>query len=212
MPEQPPYRAYATIAGTFMAGLGAVSGLAAARKRTLQEMAAIDLVLLGLATFKASRTVARDRVTSFVREPFVEGEAYEGEGERPTHESEMKQAIGELVTCTRCIGTWIGAGLASTQILAPRTGRLHQIRRHLKHIACPLIGDVKYGKGEHNRIWRESHRLERLALHASRLTFPHPTSEERVVVESALPADMALAIESARAAYGSVSACDSGAD
>ena len=36
----------------------------------------------------------------------------------------MKQAIGELVTCTRCIGTWIGAGLASTQILAPRTGRL----------------------------------------------------------------------------------------
>jgi hypothetical protein len=36
----------------------------------------------------------------------------------------MKQAIGELVTCTRCVGTWIGAGLASTQVLAPRTGRL----------------------------------------------------------------------------------------
>ena len=36
----------------------------------------------------------------------------------------MQQAIGELVTCTRCIGTWIGAGLAATQILAPRTGRL----------------------------------------------------------------------------------------
>ena len=32
------------------------------------------------------------------------------------------------------------------------TGRLHQIRRHLKHISCPLIGDVRYGKGEHNRI------------------------------------------------------------
>ena len=37
----------------------------------------------------------------------------------------------------------------------PHTGRLHQIRRHLKHIACPLIGDVRYGKGEHNRLWRE---------------------------------------------------------
>jgi hypothetical protein len=121
---QPPYRAYATIVGTFMAGLGAVSGLASARKRPLQEMATIDLALLGLATFKASRTVARDKVTSFVREPFVEGEAYDGEDERPTHETEMKQAIGELVTCTRCIGTWIGAGLASTQILTPRTGRL----------------------------------------------------------------------------------------
>jgi Protein of unknown function (DUF1360) len=124
MPEQPPYRAYATIAGAFLAGLGAVSGLATMRKRPLQEMTAVDLALLGLATFKASRTVARDKVTSFVREPFVEGDAYDGEGEKPTHESETKQAIGELVTCTRCVGTWVGAGLASTQILAPRTGRL----------------------------------------------------------------------------------------
>ena len=80
--------------------------------------------MLGLATFKASRTVARDKVTSFVRDPFVEGDAYEGEDEQPVHDTELKQAIGELVTCTRCIGTWIGAALASTQILAPRTGRL----------------------------------------------------------------------------------------
>jgi len=109
---------------TFLAGLGAVSGLAAARNRPLQEMAPIDLALLGLATFKASRTVARDKVTSFVREPFVEGEAYDGADEKPTQETEMKQAIGELVTCTRCVGTWIGASLASIQILAPRTGRL----------------------------------------------------------------------------------------
>jgi len=124
MPEQPPYRAYATIMGTFLAGLGAVSGVAAARDRPRFEMAPIDLALLGLATFKASRTVARDKVTSFVREPFVEGDAYDGDDEQPTHDGEMKQAIGELVTCTRCIGTWIGAGLAATQILAPRTGRL----------------------------------------------------------------------------------------
>ena len=124
MPEQPPYRAYATIVGTFVAGLGAVSGLAAARGRPAHEISATDLALLGLATFKASRTVARDKVTSFVREPFVEGEAYDGEDERPTHETEMKQALGELVTCTRCVGTWLGAGLASMQILAPRTGRL----------------------------------------------------------------------------------------
>jgi hypothetical protein len=121
---QPPYRAYAAIVGTFVTGLGAVSGLAAARHRPHQEISATDLALLGLATFKASRTVARDKVTSFVREPFVEGDAYDGEGERPTHETELKQALGELVTCTRCVGTWLGAGLASMQILAPRTGRL----------------------------------------------------------------------------------------
>jgi hypothetical protein len=122
--QKPPYRAYAAIAGTFVAGLGTVSGIAALRRRPYERISATDLALLGLATFKASRTVARDKVTSFVREPFVEGEAYDGEGEKPTHETEMKQALGELVTCTRCIGTWLGAGLASMQILAPRTGRL----------------------------------------------------------------------------------------
>ena len=107
-----------------MAGLGAVSAAAAARDRPPDKIGPTDLALLGLATFKASRTVARDKVTSFVREPFVEGAAYDGEDERPVHDSEVRQAIGELVTCTRCIGTWLGAGLASVQILAPRTGRL----------------------------------------------------------------------------------------
>jgi hypothetical protein len=123
-PQDPPYRAYAGIVAAFVAGLGAVSAAAAARDRPQDEISATDLALLGLATFKASRTVARDKVTSFVREPFVEGEAYDGEDEQPTHDSELRQAIGELVTCTRCIGVWLGAGLASTQILAPRTGRL----------------------------------------------------------------------------------------
>ena len=73
MPERPPYRAYATIVGTFMAGLGAVSGLAAARKRPLQEMAAIDLALLGLATFKASRTLASDKVDELRTRAFRRG-------------------------------------------------------------------------------------------------------------------------------------------
>ena len=97
MPEQPPYHGYATIMGAFLAGLGAVSGLAAARRQPHFELEPIDLALLGLATFKASRTVARDKVTSFVREPFVEGEAIYGEeDQQPTHDTEMKQAIGEL--------------------------------------------------------------------------------------------------------------------
>jgi tRNA pseudouridine65 synthase len=54
----------------------------------------------------------------------------------------------------------------------PHTGRLHQIRRHLKHISCPIIGDVRYGKGEHNRLFRERYALHRLALHASVLELP----------------------------------------
>jgi len=62
-------------------------------------------------------------VTSFLRAPFVEGEAHSGD-EEPKETGDLQQAIGELVTCSRCIGTWVAAGLATTQILAPRTGRL----------------------------------------------------------------------------------------
>lgn len=80
------------------------------------------------------------------------------------------------------------------------TGRLHQIRRHLKHISCPLIGDVRYGKGEHNRLFRTAHALHRLALHCTRLEVDHPAGH-RMAATSALPSDMAGAIESCRRAY-----------
>ena len=84
---------------------------------------------------------------------------------------------------------------------APRTGRLHQVRRHLKHLSCPLIGDVRYGKGEHNRIFRAEHGLHRLALHATSLAFDHPTDARRLTIEAPLAADLAGAIESARRRY-----------
>ena len=83
----------------------------------------------------------------------------------------------------------------------PHTGRLHQIRRHLKHIACPLIGDVRYGKGEHNRLWRTQHDLHRLALHCTSLTVPHPDGTA-LVVTCPLAPDLVHAIASARAAAG----------
>jgi tRNA pseudouridine65 synthase len=73
----------------------------------------------------------------------------------------------------------------------PRTGRLHQVRRHLKHISCPLIGDVRYGKGEHNRWFRENHRLHRLALHAFELSLDHPLTGERRRFRAEVPEDLA---------------------
>ena len=121
--ESQPYEAYAAIMGTFLGGLAAAGAAARLLGRDAREHTALDLVLLGLATFKASRTVARDEVTSFIRDPFVEGSAHEG-GETPVRSGGLDQAIGELVTCSRCIGTWTTAGLATTQILAPRFGRL----------------------------------------------------------------------------------------
>jgi tRNA pseudouridine65 synthase len=76
----------------------------------------------------------------------------------------------------------------------PRTGRLHQIRRHLKHISCPLIGDVRYGKGEHNRLFREQYALHRLALHAASLELPRWAEAAPFVVEAKIPSDLAGAI------------------
>jgi tRNA pseudouridine65 synthase len=73
----------------------------------------------------------------------------------------------------------------------PETGRLHQVRRHLKHIAHPVIGDVEYGKGEHNRFFRERYGLHRLALHALSLALPHPETGERLRLAAPVPADLA---------------------
>jgi hypothetical protein len=118
-----PHSSYAAIMGTFGAGLAGAGLLARALGRDGEEQRPLDLAILGLATFKAARTLARDEVTSFIREPFVEGDAHEG-GEEPVETGDIRQAIGELVTCTRCVGTWIAAGLTTTQVIAPRFGRL----------------------------------------------------------------------------------------
>jgi hypothetical protein len=124
MAQRPPYEAYAVIVGAFAGLLGAAGALGRKLDRDPQCQSALDFAVLCAATFKAARTLARDDVTSFVRDPFVEGYAGTGEDEEPVHEGGIQQALGELVTCTRCVGTWAAAGLASTQILAPRVGRL----------------------------------------------------------------------------------------
>jgi hypothetical protein len=121
--ERPPYRSYATIMAAFAGGLAAAGGVARALRRDPQCNTALDFVVLSAAAFKAAHTLSHDEDTSFVREPFVMGHAHSGEDEEPV-QGGMEQAIGELVTCTRCVGTWAAAGLAATQILTPRFGRL----------------------------------------------------------------------------------------
>ena len=118
----PPYSSYAAILGTFVGGLAAAGAIARAMDKEPQAQTTLDFVLLAGATFKTARTLTHDRVASFVRQPFVEGEAGAGD-EHPAGDG-PRRAIGELVTCTRCVGTWAAAGLASTQIIAPRFGRL----------------------------------------------------------------------------------------
>ncbi len=85
----------------------------------------------------------------------------------------------------------------------PETGRLHQIRRHLKHISCPIIGDVNYGKGEHNRLFRERFGLHRMFLHAHRVVLPHPMTGARLEVCAPVPAELEGVLTSLRAACAS---------
>jgi len=73
----------------------------------------------------------------------------------------------------------------------PETGRLHQIRRHLKHISHPVIGDVRYGKGEHNRLFRARFGLYRLALHAAEVRLEHPATGAPLRLAAPLPPDLA---------------------
>ena len=67
--------------------------------------------------------VSHDEVLSFLREPFVQGEAHEGD-EKPVEDGGTRQAIGELLTCSRCIGMWAAAGVVGVHTVAPRSGRL----------------------------------------------------------------------------------------
>ena len=71
----------------------------------------------------------------------------------------------------------------------PLTGRRHQIRRHLKHIAHPIVGDATHGKGPLNRAVAGFLGLQRLWLHALELRIPHPVTALPLTIEAALGAE-----------------------
>jgi tRNA pseudouridine65 synthase len=68
----------------------------------------------------------------------------------------------------------------------PRTGRLHQIRKHMHHIFHPIVGDTTHGEGRHNRLFREHFDSQRLLLFSTRLGFIHPYSGERITINAPL--------------------------
>jgi tRNA pseudouridine65 synthase len=72
----------------------------------------------------------------------------------------------------------------------PETGRFHQVRRHLKHIGHPIVGDSTYGRSEHNRLCAERFGLRRLALHASSLSITLAEQDDAVTIEAPLPLDL----------------------
>lgn len=72
--------------------------------------------------------------------------------------------------------------------LRPETGRRHQLRRHLKHIGYPIIGDAKHGKGVHNRFFQAQYDCHRLLLACTALELAHPVSGATLALQAALDA------------------------
>ena len=68
--------------------------------------------------------------------------------------------------------------------LSPKTGRKHQLRRHMKHLSHHILGDTKYGRGEHNKMVREQYNCHRLMLHAISLEFVHPYTKKSILLQA----------------------------
>jgi Protein of unknown function (DUF1360) len=108
---------YAAINAVWMSLMAAL--VAASRKRGgTDPITNQELVPLAAATFAVSKAVARERIGTWVREPFVD----QTEGQKPKG-SRLRRAVGELVTCTRCVGTWSALGVVGLRVLNPDAGR-----------------------------------------------------------------------------------------
>lgn len=86
---------------------------------------------------------------------------------RPLAQVELPFPSGQFASSRYCL-----------MELKPKTGRKHQLRRHMHHLSHPIIGDTTHGDGKHNRYFRDSYDAHRLLLHASRLAFRHPITGE----------------------------------
>jgi len=124
--ERPPFVSFAALTALFNAGFGGAL-LAAARGRRLPEhVDAGDVLLVGTASHKLSRLVAKDKITGFVRAPFTEyeGDAGPSEVEESVRGKGLRRAIGELIACPYCLGLWAAGGLNVGLIWAPRVTRV----------------------------------------------------------------------------------------
>ncbi len=107
---------YATLSATYGSLLGTV--LLAARQRGERPLPSAELPALGLATFALSKLVAKEKVDTWMREPFVDERSRRPKGRR------LRYAVGELMTCTRCLGAWSSLGLVALRVLRPQEARV----------------------------------------------------------------------------------------
>ncbi|MFL5894653.1 MAG: DUF1360 domain-containing protein [Thermoleophilaceae bacterium] len=108
---------YAAINAVWVGLLGGL--VAATRGRGSDDPIELrELVPLSAATFALSKAVARERIGTWVRDPFVDEEH-----DRRPRGGHLRRAVGELVTCTRCVGTWSALGVVGLRIVSPEAGR-----------------------------------------------------------------------------------------
>lgn len=69
----------------------------------------------------------------------------------------------------------------------PKTGRMHQIRKHLNHLRHPIIGDRPHGCNKQNKLFLEKWNLSKMLLHAKELEIQHPYLDQKVIIKSRLP-------------------------
>lgn len=120
------------------------------------------------------------------------------------------------VTHLRRLERWRSADLLAVRL---ETGRTHQIRVHLRHLGHPVVGDATYAEGWEKGFlgsggrWAKelAARCDRMFLHAARLAFRHPETEERMTFTSELPEPLAKAVEWARATSGGAGQREAGA-
>jgi hypothetical protein len=124
--QERPLGGYAVLMASFTAVAGGFSAWISRSGRELPERPSPgDLVLMTVATHKASRLIAKDRVTSALRAPFTEfeGDAGPGEVSENARGRGLRRALGELIVCPYCLGLWIAAGFAAGLVVAPRPTR-----------------------------------------------------------------------------------------
>jgi Protein of unknown function (DUF1360) len=111
---------YAALNVAYGAALAALAAAPRARRVAGDLVSAGELLPLGLATFALSKALSREKVSSWLRHPFVDEQH---DGARHPRGEGLRYAVGELLTCTRCAGAWSGLALVGLRALAPEPGR-----------------------------------------------------------------------------------------
>ncbi len=118
-PPTEPYD-YLALNAVFAALLAGVVVAAREKTRASEPLTSRDLAVTGASSFALSEVIARERLGRWVSDPFVEDEA---DGGTPRGRG-LRHAVGELLTCTRCVGAWSALGLVGLRLTSPATGRV----------------------------------------------------------------------------------------